>query len=95
MENKGKNKQIPITRPTQQLNNLYHIATISEKVKYLHAAAFIPVVSMWLKVIEKEFFLTCPGLSVEQVNHHIPKSLATEKRHIDQTVRNIRSTKEK
>eukprot|EP00978_Attheya_sp_CCMP212_P016489 scaffold43259_cov66-Attheya_sp.AAC.2 len=61
-------------------------------MQYLHAAAFSPVASTWKKAITKGYFRSWPGLTVENVRKHLPKSDATIKGHLDHTRKNIRST---
>ena len=62
-------------------------------VKYLHAAAFIPVKSTWIKYIQKGYFQSWQGLTVQRVNNYIPNSVAKTRGQIDQVQKNMRSKK--
>jgi hypothetical protein len=61
-------------------------------MKFLHAAAFSPVKSTWLKAIKMGFFNTWPGLNQENVRKYLEKSIATEKGHMDEERAGKRST---
>jgi hypothetical protein len=73
--------------------NAYQHHKIPELIQYLHAAAFSPVPSTWIAAIQRGFFQAWPGLSAAAVQKHLPKSEATTKGHLDQTRKNLRSTK--
>jgi hypothetical protein len=88
--------RIPITNPTSRsptphqtktklCNIAYQIIKIPELIQFLHAAAFSPVPSTWIKAIQRDFFQSWPGLTTEAVHKHLPKSMATTKGHMDQT----------
>ena len=64
-------------------------------MQYLHAAAFSPVPTTWIKAIQKGFFTSWPGLTAKVVGRYLPKSIATNKGHLDQTRKNVRSTQPK
>ena len=64
-------------------------------MQYLHAAAFSPVTSTWLKAIERGFFQSWPVLNAKTVRNYLPKSPATSKGYLDQTRKNARSTNPK
>ena len=61
-------------------------------MKFLHAAAFSPVKSTWLKAIKIGFFNTWTGLNQENVRKYLEKSIATEKGHMDEEGAGTRST---
>lgn len=67
--------------------------TTAEHIKFLHAAAFSPVTTTWIDAIRNGHFLSWPGLTVEAVNKHLPKSFTTAQGHMDQSRMNYRSTK--
>ena len=79
------------THKLHQLNSVYSTTTIAALVKFLHAAAFSPVVSTWIKAIKNGFFQSWPGLTATAVHKHFPHSVASTKGHMDQTRKNIRS----
>ena len=62
-------------------------------MKYLHAAAFIPVKSTWIKNIHKRYFQSCPGITVKLVNKYLWNSVSTARGHIDQIRENMQSAK--
>ncbi len=69
--------------------------TLQQQVQFLHEAAFAPSKGTWINAIKKGHFATWPGLNVEIVNKHLPKSVATSQGHLDQQRKNLRSTKPK
>jgi hypothetical protein len=73
--------------------NAYQHHKIPELIQYLHAAAFSPVPSTCIAAIQRGFFQSWPGLTATAVQKHLPKSEATTKGHMDQTRKNLRSTK--
>jgi hypothetical protein len=60
---------------------------------FLHAALFSPVPSTLLHAIKRGHLTTWPGLTINNVNRFLHKSIATVKGHLDQTRKNKRSTK--
>ena len=58
----------------------------------LHACAFSPVKSTWLKAIKRGFFITWPGLTVHAVEKYLGKIDATVKGHLHQQRMNMWST---
>ena len=74
-------------------NNFHTLSTKSYIVQYLHRGAFSPVVSTWTATITAGFLTTWPGLTSSLVRKHIPKSLATAKRHLRQDRQNLRYTR--
>ena len=64
-------------------------------MQYLHLAAFSPVPATWIKAIQKVLFQSWPGLTTKAVGKYLPKSIATNKGHLDQTRKNFRSTQPK
>jgi hypothetical protein len=78
--------------PIKQLNSAYDFTKIPALVKFLHATAFSPVKSTWLKAIKKGFFQLWPGLTTQAGTKHFPQSEATTKGHMDQTWKNIPTT---
>jgi hypothetical protein len=79
----------------QQSNNIIQISDQSDLVQYLHAACFSPTTATLVKAIKNGHFVTWPGLTVEAVLRHLPKSEATIKGHMDQRRKNILSTRPK
>jgi hypothetical protein len=67
--------------------------TKGDIVTYLHQACGSPVNSTWLKAIAAGFFTTWPGLTIDLVRKHLPKSIATAKGHLQQQMQGICSKK--
>ena len=59
--------------PTKQSKNVGQISKLPGIIKYLHAAAFIPVLSMWIESIKMGSFQSCPGLTAEVVKNAYPR----------------------
>ena len=74
-------------------NNVYEHKKKKDTVSYLHKAAFSPVKSTWIQVIQAGFYTTWPGLTPELVEKYLDKSTATVKGHLRQIRQNLRSTK--
>ena len=92
--------RIPLSAPTlptllpvpQQYHSVYHMRNLTDMIKFLHATAFSPVASTWIKAIRQGFFQSWPGLTAALVQKYLLTSIATSKGHLDQTRKNVRST---
>jgi hypothetical protein len=84
-----------VTFTTSSSNSAYQTTNISTLIELLHATAFCPIKSTWMKVIKQGFFQSWPGLTTTAVSKHFPHSEATTKGHMDQTRKNAQSTKSK
>ena len=58
--------------------------TKKDLAKYLSAACFSPAPSTFLQTIRIKHFMSWSGLSVNLINTHLPKSIATVKEYFDQ-----------
>jgi hypothetical protein len=67
----------------------------SELVAYAHTAMFPPALSTLEKALHKGYVRNLPGLTAKTLRRHPPRSVATAKGHLDQTRKNMRSTKGK
>lgn len=87
--------QPPITCPDHVKDFAAYAASssISEVIQFMHAALGSPAQSTLLQAIHAGRLTTWPGLTVENVRKHLPKSTATVKGHLDHIRKNIRSTK--
>ena len=63
-----------------------------ELAVFHHVTLGSPVVSTLLRAIRRGHLISFPGLTVELITKHLPKSVATVLGHQDQEARNIRST---
>ena len=52
-------------------------------MQFLHEAAGSPVTSTWTTEVRNGYFISWPGLTVENINKHLPKSVATTRGHIE------------
>ena len=77
----------------QQVNSMLKTATIEEQMQFLHVAAGYPVLSTWIKAIQKGYYISWPGLTANNVRRYLPKSPITARGHIEQLCKNTNSTK--
>jgi hypothetical protein len=64
------------------------------RIKWMHAVCGYPVKSTWLKAIAAGNFIGWPLLTVQNVKKYYPETTKTPKGHLNQTRKNVRSTKE-
>jgi hypothetical protein len=83
------------TKNNESINSIYKISEVYDAIKYLHAATGSPVPSTFIKAIKAGNFTTWPTLTAENVNKYLEKSEAAVKGHLNQTRKNVRSTKPK
>jgi hypothetical protein len=81
------------TKQNESINSVYEISKVYDMIQYLHAAAGSLVPSTFVKAIKAGNFTTWPTLTPEHVNKYLKKSEATVKGHLNQTRKNVRSTK--
>ena len=67
--------------------------TKTELAQYLHAASFSPSISTLQKAINNGNFTSWPGIHQLNFSKLIKTTIATEKGHLDQERKNLRSTK--
>ena len=65
----------------------------AELVAYAHAAMFSPALSTLEKALQQGYVRNLPGLTTKTLRRHPPQSVDTAKGHLDQTRKNLRSTK--
>jgi hypothetical protein len=68
---------------------------LKELINYLHATAFSPVKSTWIKAIKNGKFASWSGLTEQAVGKHLSKSVATVKGHLNQERMYAQSTQPK
>ena len=66
-----------------QVNTMQKTTTICEQMQFLHEAAGSPVTSTWTTAVKNGYFISWPGLTVENINKHLPKSVATTRGHME------------
>jgi hypothetical protein len=77
------------------MSNVYDINKFHEAIQYLHAKSGSPVPSTFIKAIEAGNFVTWPTLTAQHVRKYLEKSEAIIKGHLNQTRKNVRSTRPK
>jgi hypothetical protein len=63
--------------------------------KWMHVVCGYPVKLTWLKAIKAGNYMGWPMLTKRNVQKYYPKTIKTAKRHLNQTRKNVRSTKAK
>ena len=89
-------KLTPPQGPTpthQSANILMADRTKPELGQWYHATLLIPVKQTLIQAIKKGYFATCPYLTTNLINKHLPQSMATSKGHMHQTQKNLEYTK--
>jgi hypothetical protein len=79
----------------QQANSVYDLPSTEQAIKWLHAVCGYPVKSTWLKAIKAGNFIGWPLLTEHNVKKHYPETCETPKGHLNQSRKNVRSTKPK
>jgi hypothetical protein len=79
-------------RETNEIKNVYEIIKVYATIQYLHVT---PVPSAFIKAIEAGNFTTWPTLMAQHVKKYLKKSEATVKGHLNQTRKNVKSTRPK
>jgi hypothetical protein len=74
---------------------IYDLPSTKQAIKWMHAICGYPVKSTWLKTIKVGNYVGWPMLTERNVQKYYLKATETAKGHLNQTRKNIRSTKEK
>jgi hypothetical protein len=69
--------------------------TSAELVTFAHATLFSPALSTIEAAIGKGYLTNFPGLTLRSLRQNPPRSIATAKGHMDQTRKNLQTTKPK
>ena len=67
--------------------------TTEEAVKWVHAVCGYPVNSIWIKAIKAGNFTGWPMINKCNVDKYCPETTETPKGNLNQTRKNVRSTK--
>jgi hypothetical protein len=78
---------------TVQCNHAHDKNNQKDLINYLHAACFSPVKSTWIKAIKNGILSSWPGLNEHTVKKYLSKSTSTAKDHLNQQIKNARTTK--
>jgi hypothetical protein len=79
----------------RQANSVYDLPSTEQTIKWMHAVCGYPVKLTWLKAIEAHNYIGWPMLTERSINKYYPETSETSKGHMNQTRKNIRSTKAK
>ena len=78
----------------QQANSIYNLPSTKQAIKWMHAVCGYPVKSTWLKAMNAGNYVGWPMLAERNVQKYYPKATKTAKGHLNQTRKNVCSTKE-
>jgi hypothetical protein len=79
----------------RQANSIYDLPSTEQAIKWMHAVCRYPVKSAWLKTIKAGNYIGWPILTECNINKYYPETSETSKGHMNQTRKNVRSTKAK
>ena len=79
----------------QQANSVYDLPSVEQGIKWMHAVCGYPVKSTWLKAVHAGNFHGWPLLTAANIRKYYPETVKTPKGHMNQTRKNVRSTKAK
>jgi antitoxin (DNA-binding transcriptional repressor) of toxin-antitoxin stability system len=89
-------------RPSKQVrktlrhaDSVYDLPSTEQAIKWMHAMCGYPVKSTWLKAIKAGNYMGRPMLNERNVQKYYPETIETAKGHLNQTRKNMRSTKAK
>jgi hypothetical protein len=83
------------TKKDESIKSVHEISKVYDATQFLHAAAGSPVPSTFVKAIKAGKFSTWTTLTPEHVNNYLENYEATVKGNLNQTRKNVRSTKPK
>ena len=76
-------------------NSVYDLPFTEQALKWMHVVYGYPVKSTWLKAVQAGNFVGWPLLTPHNVQKFYPETVKTPKGCLNQTRKNIRSTKPK
>jgi hypothetical protein len=79
----------------RQASSIYDLASMEQAIKWMHAVCGYPVKSTWLKAIKAGNYIGWPMLTDCNVNKYYPETSETSKGDMNQTRKNVHSTKAK
>jgi hypothetical protein len=85
--------RIPHPEPPQANGIIQTTKTKADLAAFLHGCAFSPSPTTLLRAISRGHFINWPGMTVELISRHLPKSMATSKGHLRMQQKNIQSTR--
>jgi hypothetical protein len=79
----------------QQANSVNDLPSTKQAIKWMHAFCGYPVKSTWLKAIKAGNYVGWPMLTERNIQKYYPETTKTAKGHLNQTRKNVGSTKVK
>jgi len=79
----------------RQANSVYDLPSTEQAIKWMHAVCGYPVKSTWLKAVKAGNYVGWPMLTERNVKKYYPETSETAKGHLNQTRKNVRSTRSK
>jgi hypothetical protein len=79
----------------RQANSIYDLPSTEQAIKWMHAVCRYPVKLTWLKAIKVGDYIGWPMLTECNINKYYPETSEMSKGHMNQTRKNVRSTKAK
>eukprot|EP00804_Cyclotella_cryptica_P013560 CCRYP_012915-RA/>CCRYP_012915-RA protein AED:0.35 eAED:0.35 QI:0/-1/0/1/-1/1/1/0/404 len=76
-----------------QVHSVYDLPSTEQAIKWMHTVCRYPVKSTWLNAIQAGNFIGWPLFTIKNVQKYCPDSVETHKGHLNQTRKNVRSTK--
>ena len=77
----------------EQANSVYDLPSTEQAVKWMHVVCGYPVKLTWIKAIKAGNFMGWPMLAETNIKKYYPETSETSKGHLNQTRKNVRSTK--
>ena len=74
-------------------NSVYDLPSTEQAIKWMHAVCGYPVKSTWMKAVAAGNYIGWPMLTVRNVNKYYPETNETAMGHLNQTRKNVRSTR--
>jgi hypothetical protein len=79
----------------RQANSVHDLPSMEQAIEWMHVVCGYPVKLTWLKAIKAGNYIGWPMLTEHNVNKYYPETSETSKGHMNQTCKNVRSTKVK
>ncbi|KAL7538776.1 hypothetical protein ACHAXR_008792, partial [Thalassiosira sp. AJA248-18] len=79
----------------QQANSVYDLPTTEQAIKQMHAVCGYPVKSTWLSAVKAGNYVGWPLMTARTIKKYYPETTESPKGHLNQTHKNVRSTKQK
>ncbi len=79
----------------RQANSIFNLPSTKQAIKWMHAVCGYSVKSTWLKAIKVGNYVGWPMLTECNVQTYYLETIKTAKGHLNQTRKNVRSTKAK